>query len=57
MVPGDSRAVDLNVEGFVSPTTVLTAVVLGVLAVGVAPLLTARRVRVMDLPATLRVVE
>jgi putative ABC transport system permease protein len=30
---------------------------LGVVAVGLAPLLTARRVRRMDVPSTLRVVE
>lgn len=37
--------------------TVLTAVALGVIAVGVAGLLTTRRLRWMDIPGTLRVVE
>jgi hypothetical protein len=36
---------------------VLTAVALSVIAVGVAPLLSARRLRRMDIPGTLRVVE
>jgi putative ABC transport system permease protein len=53
----DRTMPDLAVEGFVSPATLLTALALGVVAVGAAPLLTARRVRNMDLPATLRVVE
>jgi putative ABC transport system permease protein len=37
--------------------TVITAVVLGVMAVAVAPLFTARRMRRMDLPGMLRLVE
>jgi putative ABC transport system permease protein len=41
----------------VSAGTVLTAVVLGVVAVALAPLLTVRRLRRMDIPGTLRVVE
>jgi putative ABC transport system permease protein len=41
----------------ISGATVLTAFVLGVLAVGLAPLLTVRRLRRMDIPGTLRVVE
>jgi putative ABC transport system permease protein len=36
---------------------VLAALVLGVLAVAIAPLLTVRRLRRMDIPGTLRVVE
>jgi putative ABC transport system permease protein len=36
---------------------VLTALALSVIAVGVAPLLTSRRLRRMDIPGTLRVVE
>ena len=35
----------------------LTALALSVIAVGVAPLLTSRRLRRMDIPGTLRVVE
>jgi putative ABC transport system permease protein len=41
----------------ISTETVLTAVALGVIAVGVAPLLTLRRMRRMNVPGTLRVVE
>jgi len=41
----------------VHPSTIVTAALLGTLAVGVAPLLTIRRLWRMDLPATLRVVE
>ena len=48
---------DLLLDVTVSGQTVLTAVVLGVIAVGVAPLLTLRRLRRMDVPGTLRVVE
>ena len=48
---------EVGIDIVVSTTTVLTAVVLGVIAVGVAPLLTVRRIRRMDIPGTLRVVE
>jgi putative ABC transport system permease protein len=48
---------ELGLEPAVSAETVVTALVLGVVAVGVAPLLTVRRLRRMDIPATLRVVE
>ncbi|MFZ6004336.1 MAG: ABC transporter permease [Actinomycetota bacterium] len=48
---------DLGVVPYVSPETLLTAVALGVVAVAVAPLLTARRVSRIDIPSTLRVVE
>jgi putative ABC transport system permease protein len=48
---------DMGFDVVVSTRTVLTAVVLGVIAVGVAPLLTIRRLRRMDVPGTLRVVE
>jgi len=37
--------------------TVVTAAILGIVAVSVAPLLTVRRLRRMDIPSTLRVVE
>jgi hypothetical protein len=41
-----------------SPATLLWAVGVGVVAVGLAPLLTApRTLRKMDLPSTLRVME
>jgi len=48
---------DLAVTVAVRPATILTAALLGTLAVAAAPLLTVRRFRRMDLPATLRVVE
>jgi putative ABC transport system permease protein len=48
---------DIAVRSAVSSTTVRTAAVLGILAVAVAPLFTSRRMRRMNLPATLRVVE
>jgi putative ABC transport system permease protein len=48
---------DVGLDIVVSASTVLTAVVLGVVAVAVAPLLTLRRLRRMDIPGTLRVVE
>jgi putative ABC transport system permease protein len=48
---------DLGIEPFLSMSTVLTALALGVVAVAVAPLLTIRRLRRMDIPSTLRVME
>jgi putative ABC transport system permease protein len=48
---------DLEVIPVISPTTLVISVVLGVLAVALAPLLTVRKLRRMDVPATLKVVE
>ena len=48
---------DLGIVVEVSASTYLTAAVLGVIAVSVAPLFTVPRLRRMDIPATLRVVE
>jgi putative ABC transport system permease protein len=48
---------DLAVEPTLSAATVVTTFVLGVLVVGLAPLLGVRRERRMDIPAALRVVE
>jgi putative ABC transport system permease protein len=48
---------DLDVTAHLAPATLVTAFVLGVVAVAAAPLLLARRVRRMDVPATLRVLE
>lgn len=48
---------EMGMEAVMSGTTVLTAMVMGVVAVAVAPLLTVRRLRRMDVPGTLRVVE
>ena len=41
----------------ISPMTLVIVVGLGILAVALAPLFTARRMRRMDLPGTLRVME
>jgi putative ABC transport system permease protein len=48
---------DLGVIISISPESIAIAAVVGVIAVSVAPLLTARRVRRMDVSSTLRVVE
>lgn len=48
---------DMSMDVVVSTGTVLTAIALSVIAVGIAPLLTSRRLRRMDIPGTLRVVE
>lgn len=48
---------DMSMDVIVSAGTVVMAVVLGVVAAGLAPLLTLRRLRRMDVPGTLRVVE
>ena len=48
---------DVGIDIVVSAGTLLTAVALSVIAVAVAPLLTVRRLRRMDIPGTLRVVE
>jgi putative ABC transport system permease protein len=48
---------DFAIDPVLSTGTVLTAFVLGVIAVGLAPLFTVRRLRRMDVPAALRVIE
>jgi putative ABC transport system permease protein len=48
---------DVGLDVVVEPGTVALAVVLGVVAVALAPLLTVRSLRRMDIPATLRVME
>ena len=48
---------ELGIDVAISMATVVTAVTLGVIAVAAAPLLTVRRLRRMDIPGTLRVVE
>ena len=48
---------DLDVTVSLSQGSLLVAVLLGTAAVALAPLLTARRLRHMDVPSTLRVVE
>jgi putative ABC transport system permease protein len=48
---------DLGVDPVVAGGTLLAAGAAGLLALGLAPLLTSRRLRRMDVPATLRVME
>lgn len=48
---------DLGVAAALSEASVLAACAVGILGVGLAPLLTARRIRRMDVPSALRVVE
>jgi putative ABC transport system permease protein len=48
---------DVGIEVTLQIATIITVVVLGIVAVAVAPLFTARRMRRMDLPGTLRLVE
>jgi putative ABC transport system permease protein len=48
---------DVRLDVVVSSGSVATVALLGVLAVAVAPLLTIRRLRRMDISGTLRVVE
>ena len=48
---------DIGLQVEMSPATLFTVIVLGILAVALAPLFTARRMRRMDLPGTLRVME
>ena len=48
---------EMGLEVALSPSTIATAFVLGVIAVAIAPLFTVRRLRRMNIPNTLRVVE
>ena len=48
---------DLAIETFISPTTVVIAMAVGIVAVAIAPLFLIRRVSKMDIPDTLRVME
>jgi putative ABC transport system permease protein len=48
---------DVGFDVVLTGRTIATAAVLGIVAVAVAPLLTVRRLRRMDIPGTLRVVE
>jgi len=48
---------DLGIATYLSPGTIGVAVGLGVLAVAVAPVFTLRKLRRMDIPSTLRVME
>ncbi len=48
---------DIQINAILSAGTVLTALALGAVAVAVAPLLNYRKLRRMDIPSTLRVME
>lgn len=48
---------DFGIELYLSPATIVIAAVVGVVAVAVAPVFLVRRVKRMDLPSTLRVME
>jgi putative ABC transport system permease protein len=48
---------DLGIVTYIAPRTLVIALVLGVVVVALAPLLTARKIRRMDIPSTLRVME
>ena len=55
---GSSSMPEIGLDILLSPTSVAIAVVVGIVAVGLAPLLTApRRLAGMDVPSTLRVME
>jgi putative ABC transport system permease protein len=48
---------DFGIDRYVSPTTLLLAAAIGLAAVTIAPLFLVRRLRRMDLPSNLRVME
>jgi len=48
---------EIEVRATLFPATVLLAFTLGILTVAIAPLFTVRRLRLMDIPTTLRVME
>lgn len=48
---------EIGIDTTISFQTVLTATLMGTVAVGIAPLLSIRRLRGMDVPGTLRIVE
>jgi putative ABC transport system permease protein len=48
---------DMGIDVSVAPGTFVSAAVLGIAAVALAPLLTVRRLRRMDIPGSLRIVE
>lgn len=48
---------EIEVRATLFTATVLVAFALGIVTVGVAPLFTVRRLRRMDIPSTLRVME
>ena len=48
---------DVGIDVYLSPTTILIAAIVGVASVAATPIFLVRRLRRMNLPATLRVVE
>jgi putative ABC transport system permease protein len=48
---------DVGIDTYLSPTTILIAAIVGIASVAVTPLFLVRRLRRMNLPGTLRVVE
>jgi putative ABC transport system permease protein len=48
---------EVGIDAYLAPATAATLCLLGTVVVALAPLLNARRLRRMDIPATLRVVE
>jgi putative ABC transport system permease protein len=48
---------DLGIDRYLSPTSLVVAAVIGIVAVAAAPLFLIRRIRRMNIPDTLRVVE
>jgi putative ABC transport system permease protein len=48
---------DLAIDSYISPTTLVVAVLVGIVAVAAAPLFLTRRISAMDIPDTLRVME
>ena len=48
---------DLGIATYLSPTTLVIAGAVGIVAVAVVPLLLTRRVARMDIPDTLRMME
>jgi putative ABC transport system permease protein len=52
-----STSPDLAIDPYLATGTIVIAVVVGVVAVTLAPLLTVRKLRHMDVPSTLRVLE
>jgi putative ABC transport system permease protein len=52
-----STSPDLAIDPYLARSTLVTAVLVGVVAVTLAPFLTVRKLRRMDVPSTLRVLE
>ncbi len=52
-----STSPDLAIDPYVATSTLVTAALVGVVAVTLAPFLTVRKLRRMDVPSTLRVLE